>query len=143
MKIKIITTIEASVSTVKSGFTEELFLSLNPPFPPVKLLRFDGCEKGDAVSLELNFIFFKQKWTSDITEAGETSDQWYFTDEGVQLPFFLKTWKHRHVVEKHGDGSKIVDDIAYSTGTMLTNLLMYPILYLQFLYRKPVYKRFF
>lgn len=143
MKLKITTQVRASVANVKEGFTEKLFLALNPPFPPVKLLQFDGCKKGDTVSLELNFIFFKQKWTSDITAEGETENHWYFVDKGVQLPFFLKIWEHRHEVEKDGEASRIIDDIVYTTGTILTDVLMYPILYFQFLYRKPIYQRVF
>lgn len=143
MKLCITTSVKASLEIVKAGFTQDLFLSLNPPFPPVELLKFDGCKTGDKVELELNFIFFKQRWVSDITEDAETGDRWYFIDEGTQLPFFLKSWKHHHAVEQRGEGSVIIDDITYSTGTILTDLLMFPALFGQFLYRKPVYKRVF
>ncbi|MDW3192818.1 MAG: hypothetical protein R8G66_10645 [Cytophagales bacterium] len=143
MKLRITTSVKAPLQTVKDGFTQDLFLSLNPPFPPVKLQQFDGCKKGDKVQLELNFIFFKQQWVSDITEDAETGDRWYFIDEGSKLPFFLKSWKHHHSVEQRNDGSAIIDDITFSTGTILTDLLMYPALLGQFLYRKPVYKRTF
>lgn len=143
MELRITTPVKAPLQTVKAGFTRDLFLSLNPPFPPVRLLQFDGCETGDRVELELNFIFFKQRWVSDITEDSETNDRWYFIDEGTKLPFFLKYWKHCHSVEKNSNGAIIVDDITYSTGTILTDWLMYPALLGQFLYRKPVYKRTF
>lgn len=143
MKIRIETKIEASLEKVKEGFTEDLFLSLNPPFPPVKLVQFDGCKTGDQVVLELNFIFFKQKWVSDITEDFENKHEWYFIDIGTQLPFFLSKWRHHHGVEKAESGSIIIDDITFSTGTILTDILMYPLLYGQFLYRKPIYKRKF
>ncbi len=143
MKLRISTRVNAPLQTVKNGFNQDLFLSLNPPFPPVKLLQFDGCEKGDRVKLELNFIFFRQDWVSDITEDAETTERWYFIDEGTKLPFFLRSWKHHHSVERNGNGSVIIDDITFSTGMILTDLLMYPALLGQFLYRKPVYKRKF
>jgi ligand-binding SRPBCC domain-containing protein len=143
MKLRITTDVKASLPSVKAGFTQDLFLSLNPPFPPVKLRQFDGCKKGDRVELELNFIFFKQRWVSDITDDEETEDRWFFIDEGTTLPFFLKSWRHHHSVEKRSAGSAIIDDITFSTGTLLTDLLMYPALLGQFLYRKPVYKRIF
>lgn len=133
----------ASLEQVKAGFTQDLFLSLNPPFPPVKLLQFDGCIKGDKVALELNFLFFKQQWVSDIAEDSETADAWHFVDIGTRLPFFLKTWQHHHGVRRKDKGSLIIDDITYTTGTLLTDLLLYPALLGQFLYRKPVYKRIF
>ena len=90
MKITISTKVDQSYLEVKAGFTESLFKKLSPPFPPVRLLRFDGSETGDIVSLELNFIFFRQKWNSHITEDQTTAQEFFFVDEGVELPFFFE-----------------------------------------------------
>lgn len=143
MKLTISTTVNQSWQQVTAGFTEKLFLSLNPPFPPVKLLQFDGCHKDDLVSLELNFLLFKQTWESVITSDEDGQDYFQFVDEGVKLPFFLKRWTHRHRIEKSGDATAIIDAIDYSTGTWLTDLLFWPVLYGQFAYRIPIYKRYF
>lgn len=143
MKLKIETPVKASQEKVKAGFNEKLFLALNPPFPKVKLLHFDGSRTGDIVSLQLNFIFFKQEWTSEITSDEATDQGFSFVDVGRKLPFFLKTWSHHHVVKNESKGAVIIDDITYSTGTWVTDLIMYPLLIGQFLYRKPIYKRFF
>ncbi|MEQ8581904.1 MAG: hypothetical protein RIC30_16820 [Marinoscillum sp.] len=143
MRIVIRTSVSADLKEVKQGFTEQLFLSLNPPFPPVKLLRFDGCEKGDQVALELNFLLFKQQWISEITESADRTGSWSFVDVGRKLPFFLRTWEHRHVVIQVGKGAEIVDDIRFSTGALLSDVLLYPVLWAQFLYRKPIYKKWF
>jgi ligand-binding SRPBCC domain-containing protein len=96
MKITIETPVNQDYLQVKEGFNETLFKKLSPPFPPVKLLRFDGSTKGDLVTLELNFIFFKQKWTSEIMEDQTTDKEFYFIDKGIELPFFLKKWTHKH-----------------------------------------------
>ncbi len=143
MKIKISTSVKASKEDVKKGFTEELFMSLNPPFPPVELLRFDGCKKGDTVALKLNFFVLRQHWISVITKENEDEKEWFFIDKGVDLPFFLKRWRHKHIVLNVGSGSAIKDHISYSTGYLFSDLLMYPVLYLQFLYRKPIYRKKF
>lgn len=143
MRLRLETSVESTLEEVKLGFNEELFLKLNPPFPPVRLLQFDGCKVGDKVSLELNFLLFKQNWISDITEDYETESEWVFVDVGSKLPFFLSSWTHRHIVVKEGESAKIVDDIQFATGTLLTDLLFYPALFFQFLYRKPIYKRIF
>ncbi len=139
--------IRASVAqdylSVKQGFTEDLFTSLNPPFPPVQLNRFDGSKEGDIVELELNFLLFRQTWRSLITEDGQTDGEWYFIDEGVKLPFFLKHWKHHHRVLRQENGSQIVDDIHFRSPFWLMDFLLYPVLALQFLYRKPIYKKIF
>ncbi|MEM6523340.1 MAG: hypothetical protein AAGF85_17600 [Bacteroidota bacterium] len=144
MRLKISTQVSASHLDVKKGFTKDLFLSLNPPFPPVDLIRFDGCRKGDAVQLELNFILFKQHWHSDITYDLTDKHTFQFIDVGVKLPFFLKNWKHHHMVNRVNDQrSEIIDDITFSSPLWLLDFILFPALYLQFLYRKPVYKRIF
>lgn len=144
MNLVIFTQVEKNHLEVKEGFTQDLFLSLNPPFPPVKLLQFDGCETGGKVALELNFILFKQKWISDITYDKTDASLFEFIDVGVTLPFFLKSWKHHHKVKLlPNGGSEIVDDITFKTPFILMDFLLYPTLYLQFLYRKPIYKRLF
>jgi ligand-binding SRPBCC domain-containing protein len=128
---------------VREQFDEDLFKALNPPFPPVEVKRFDGCHTGDEVSLELNFILFRQQWTSLITEHGYSESGFYFIDEGKKLPFFLKKWKHRHGIVALTDGTEIIDDISYTSGTLLSDIFLYPLLYLQFAMRKPVYQKYF
>jgi ligand-binding SRPBCC domain-containing protein len=143
MQIKIDTPVSRDYKSVMKGFDESLFLKLNPPFPPVKLLRFDGCRKGDVVALELNFLFFRQKWISLITDDGLSEDEFYFVDEGTELPFFLKYWKHRHRILRRGTTSVIVDDITFKTPFLLMDWLFKPVLWLQFAYRRPIYKKVF
>lgn len=131
------------MSEVANGFNESLFSALSPPFPRVKLKRFDGSIKGDIVSLELDFLFFKQLWTSEIIDNAQNEDKFEFTDFGIELPFFLKYWKHNHVILNQETGSIIVDKIEFKTPFILFDYLMYPLMTIQFLYRKPIYRRFF
>lgn len=143
MKLKISTAVNKSADEVWLGFDQALFLKLVPPFPKVKLLYFEGSKKGDKVGLELNFVLFKQKWISHITDNGESDQEIFFIDEGVELPFFLAKWKHRHGIERSLSGSVIVDEIEFSAGNTFFDLILFPGLYLQFLYRKPIYKKVF
>lgn len=143
MHFKISTRVNADLNTVRAGFNEQLFLSLNPPFPRVALEQFDGCKTGDIVTIKLNFLIFKQTWRSLIISDKLTNDEWVFVDKGEKLPFFLKTWNHHHEVRTSGKGSIISDNIKYTTGTLFTDLIMYPLLIGQFLYRKPFYKKAF
>ena len=143
MNIKISTKVNQSLLKVWEGFNLELFSKLAPPFPPVEVKEFGGCLKGDKVHLELNFLLFKQDWISDIVDQKRTESEIYFIDEGTKLPFFLSYWKHRHRLVKDDEGTLIVDDIIFKTPTILTDYLFYPLMYLQFLYRKPIYKKVF
>ncbi|MEB2779356.1 hypothetical protein U3A58_03045 [Algoriphagus sp. C2-6-M1] len=143
MKINLATKVKQDYLSVKNGFDETLFTKLSPPFPPVKLARFDGSEVGDIVSLELNFLLFKQKWTSEISETQTTETEYYFVDIGTKLPFFLKKWRHKHRIIKERNNSIIRDEIEFSAPFGLATLLLFPVIYLQFLYRKPIYKKIF
>ncbi|MBI0401480.1 SRPBCC family protein [Cyclobacterium marinum] len=144
MKICLSTKVGQHYLKVKDGFNSDLFKALNPPFPPVKLLRFDGSSPGDLVSLALNFIFFKQEWTSKITADHLDEKEYFFIDEGIKLPFFLKKWRHKHRIVANGvDQSTIIDEITFSTPNRLLDYLMYPVLYFQFSLRKPIYKKVF
>jgi ligand-binding SRPBCC domain-containing protein len=143
MHIQITTIVTQNYRQVAAKFDENLFSALNPPFPPVKLLRFDGSRKGDEVHLELNFLLFKQVWKSLIVENGEKEGEVYFIDKGIKLPFFLSCWQHRHIIRQQGEYTAIIDDIQFKTPFFLFDFLMYPVLYGQFLYRKPVYKTYF
>ena len=143
MNIKISTKVNQSLLKVWEGFNLELFSKLAPPFPPVEVKEFGGCLKGDKVHLELNFILFKQDWISDIVDQKRTETEIYFIDEGTKLPFFLSYWKHKHRLVKDNEGTLIIDEINFKTPTILTDYLFYPLMYLQFLYRKPIYKKVF
>ena len=143
MKLTLQTRVEQDYLSVKKGFDQTLFQKLSPPFPPVKLLRFDGSSTGDLVVLELNFLFFKQRWTSEITEDSTDEKEFYFIDEGIELPFFLKTWRHKHRVIQDGTGSIIRDEINYTAPFGWMTVLLYPALLAQFAFRIPIYKRLF
>ena len=143
MKITLSTKVNQNYLSVKRGFDETLFTKLSPPFPPVKLIQFDGSEIGDIVSLELNFLFFKDKWVSQISENHTDEKEFYFVDEGVDLPFFLKKWRHKHRIIKDGDHSIIRDEIEFEGAFGLLTSVLYPALYAQFAFRKPIYKKIF
>ena len=143
MKLTIQTSVQQSYQQVWAGFTKDLFTKLSPPFPPVKVIRFDGCLKGDIVELELNFLVFKQSWKSLITDQQTTDVDIFFLDEGIKLPFFLSSWRHYHRIIKGSDSTIIADEIEFHTPTILTDYLLYPLLWAQFAYRKPIYRSVF
>ncbi|WP_460982078.1 SRPBCC family protein [Spirosoma fluminis] len=144
MKLVLKTQVNASLPAVWAGFDRALFNQLSPPFPPVEVVRFDGCQQGDVVHLRLNFGVFRQDWISLITDQQRTDSEIFFIDEGTQLPFFLRYWRHRHRLIRDESGKTIlVDDITYRTPFRLTDYLFYPIMWLLFAYRKPIYRRVF
>jgi ligand-binding SRPBCC domain-containing protein len=143
MRIILQTLVKQNPTTVFAGFTKELFLKLAPPFPPVRLLRFDGSQAGDIVELELNFLFFKNTWQSLITTQNTSPEEIFFIDEGKKLPFFLRFWHHKHRIVTSNTGSIIIDEITYKSPFKILDYLLYPMMYAQFAYRKPIYKKVF
>jgi len=61
----------------------------------------------------------------------------------VELPFFLTVWHHKHLIEKAKEGSNIVDEITFNSPWFLPEFLLFPVLWFQFSYRKPIYRRVF
>ena len=144
MHLLLKTRVDPAPSVVWAGFDRALFSQLSPPFPPVKIVRFDGCRTGDIVQLRLNFLLFRQDWISRVVDQQTTDNEIYFIDEGDRLPFFLSYWHHRHrLLRVSGKHTLIVEDITFRTPFRLTDYLLYPLLWLQFAYRKPVYRRVF
>ncbi len=145
MNFKIKTQVAQDYKTVFNQFDESLFKALKPPLIGLKVKRFDGSQLNSEVHVELNILGVKKLWVSKITEFQQTDTECYFTDtsSGNNLPPPLKNWKHKHLIVKQGTGSMIVDDVTYTSGWKLLDGLLYPVLYFQFAWRKPVYRKYF
>jgi len=145
MHLTLRTKVAQPPAQVMAGFTRELFLALAPPLPRVTLRRFDGSQRGDRVEIELHAGFRNFRWTSLITEHGQLPDGTrYFVDEGQELPPPLRFWRHRHLVQPGpAGGSIVVDAIEYRTASPLLDALLYPAMWAQFAWRKPIYRRWF
>lgn len=129
---------------IMSRFDRSLFEQLTPPGAKVDLVRFDGSETGNIVHLRLKMpLMPAQDWISEIVEHGSNDQESWFVDQGTTLPWFLSYWQHRHVVKKAGAHSEIIDDIRFKGPVWLPDFLMYPVLWAQFAWRKPVYQRIF
>lgn len=146
MRIYLKTKVNGKPSEIIKRFDKSLFEDLTPPGAGVELLRFDGSKKGDQVHIRMSLLLglIKQDWFAEITEDGETKTRSWFIDEGTKLPFFLSSWKHQHIVESDGpDQSYIIDDIHFKSPLFILDPLLYPILWLQFAWRKPIYRKIF
>ncbi len=144
MHILIQTQVLAPLQTVAEHFDQRLLTFVSPPFPPTRLLRYEGNHAGAEVHVELNFLFFRQVWKSKIISFQKNDKQMIFVDEGIQCPFFLNYWHHEHKVDAVSESvSLITDDIHFRTPFWLTDYLLYPIMYLQFWYRQPRYRMYF
>lgn len=143
MRLHLKTSVQQDYINAFNAFDEQLFRKLSPPYPRLKLLRFDGSMPGDVVEVELQTGLKSFRWTSLITEREVTDKEAYFVDQGQQLPPLLRYWHHKHLITKNGSGAVIHDIITYSTGIKVLDLMLYPLMLAQFSLRKPVYKKVF
>ena len=145
MRVVLRTSVLQAPVEVMAGFTRALFVALAPPFPKLRVLRFDGCRTGDKVEIELDTVVKSLSWTSLIVDDGVRSDgTYFFIDEGQVLPPPLRYWRHHHRIEPDPKGgSVIVDDLEYRTASRLLDVLLYPVMWAQFAWRKPIYRRWF
>lgn len=137
MKIYFETIVQANLEAVVAGFDEELFTALKPWWIPAKLKQF-GMDVSDKVILEFPM---RQQWISEITSVDLKEDKYFqFIDEGIELPFPLKTWKHIHRLEKiDSNQTKIIDNIEYNGLFGILTFLMYPLLWYSFKIRETIY----
>ena len=98
MNITLRSKVSCDLATVSERFDEDLFRYLLPP--GAQLIEFGGSKKGDIVHLKLPIA---GEWVSEITESGSSDDTNYFIDEGRVLPFPLKRWKHKHILQREGE----------------------------------------
>jgi len=143
MRIVLKTKVKGNYKTIMRQFDKDLFIALAPPFPKIKLVEFTGSKKGDKVHIKF-LAPVNSDWVSDITADYEDENETYFIDEGITLPWPLKFWKHKHIIEKIDDHhSIIVDDITYQASNGLLSILLYPAMFFGFLMRKPIYRKYF
>ncbi|WP_018476308.1 SRPBCC family protein [Pontibacter roseus] len=143
MRLHLKTTVQQDYLSVFQAFDERLFRRLAPPYPRLKLLRFDGSEPGNVVEVELQTGVKSFRWTSLITERQITDTAAWFVDEGQELPPPLRHWRHKHLVSRQDTGATIHDIIDYSTGSKVLDALLYPLMLAGFGMRKPVYRKIF
>ena len=143
MRLVLKTKVEGYYTDVMERFDLQLFEALKPKGADMEIVEFTGSKKGDVVHIKFNKPI-KAKWISHITEHGQVDKEAYFLDIGHELPFPLKKWRHRHVVQKIDDThSLIIDDINYWSYNVIIDLLIWPGIFLGFYPRKKVYKTYF
>ncbi len=151
-KIEFLSHVDVPIEVVKENFTEELFKYLLPPVLPVKVLRFEGVDKGAKYSFDLaggllpfKIPPFSTKWSGEIVESGEAQGGFYFLDEGTELPFPLKHWRHLHRIlpNPQKGGIDILDMVEYSCHLPLMEYSLYPSFFSLFVCRKQRYGQYF
>jgi ligand-binding SRPBCC domain-containing protein len=143
MHFIISTTVNGHYKKVMAAFDLQLFKALQPKGITMQIEKFTGSKKGDAVHIK--FIKpFAAEWISEITNDGENETESFFIDKGTKIPFGIAQWQHKHIVKnKSATSCEIIDDITFEGVNKIWSILLWPALYISFLQRKAVYKKYF
>ncbi len=143
MNLVLKSSVKGNYKNVMAAFDRRLFEALKPPVGKMEIVAFTGSKKGDKVHIKFHSPI-KAEWISDIVEDEVTEERAWFVDVGVQLPWPLATWKHRHIVEKiDKEHSMIIDDITFTGNNFILSMLLYPAIFLGFYPRKKIYQKYF
>ncbi len=143
MNIQLRTKVDGNYKDIMRQFDRKLFEALKPSLADMEIVSFTGSKTGDKVHIRFNSPM-KMEWISLITDHGENEKESFFIDEGVQLPFPLSYWKHKHIVQKITDTtSYIIDDMTFKGPNFIITWLLYPAIYIGFYPRKRIYKKYF
>lgn len=143
MRIRLITTVNATFERVHEGFNKELFDYLMPPFSLATIKRYEGQNPGDIIDLKFHVPFLGH-WTVIIKETWLSYREYGFIDRGLRVPFGIRYWKHIHrVVARNNRTSFIIDDIEFETRSRILDYILYLPLMGIFYPRKFLYRKFF
>ena len=118
---------------------EDALKLLNPPFPPVRVIRKEGgIEPGSRVELKIGPF----RWVA-LHSAYEKNR--LFEDQQISGPF--AQWTHRHEFERVGDSTRLTDRIDYRLpgGPWVNRLLGWAVqlgLHQMFRHRHRITRRF-
>ncbi len=146
MRFQILTRVKGDHREVFRQFDQNLLLQLNPPGVRLQILDFQEPDvPGGRIKLRVTILgSIRQDWENEFSQYELSDRECHFVDEGVLMPFPIRKWRHDHRILADGPGRAIInDDITFKTGFFLMDWMMFPILWLQFRYRRPIYRRKF
>lgn len=142
MKFQMSTPVQGfSPKEIINIFDFDLLRALSPPMMKPDLVSYGGYAPGTKIHFRLNTPFGIKDWKGSISEYRESEAEIYFTDVGLELPFGIKTWKHKHRLIRTAYGTEIRDEVDCSFSNFMAKSFLPPGIWLQFLYRKPLYAK--
>lgn len=124
-----------------SVFTDQLLTTLSPPFAKPVTRLYEGNRPGHRLHFILHTPLGAKTWTGKVTEEQVSEAEIYFIDEGAEMPFGLTYWRHKHRLIKTNEGTRIRDEVQFETKNSFLAFFLFPVLWFQLLYRKPMYEK--
>ena len=116
---------------------------LTPPWERARVIQAAKIsDVGSRAVIQIDVLgLFKKKWVAEHTVYDPPN---LFEDVQIEGPF--KSWRHRHIVERHSEGAVLRDEISYEppmgfVGRLISPLLVESRLQKVFNYRHDVTRR--
>jgi ligand-binding SRPBCC domain-containing protein len=132
---------DVNIQDVYSVFDFRLLAELSPPIMKPEAKLYEGNELGDQLYFVIRTPIGDYPWKGKVTEESITENEIYFVDEGIQMAFGMSAWKHKHRLIKTDYGTLIRDEVFFDTKNVLLKYVLLPGVWMQFLYRKPLYEK--
>ena len=129
------------IKKVKGEFNNILFLKHLTKLLPVKIIEWDGTYDGAKAHLAF-WLFGWRDFIVNHRENTEDDVKFSFVDEGISLPFYLKSWRHIHGAYKERDLIIIKDEVNFTTDSKFLDLILFPMLVMPIFIRKILYKTY-
>tara|TARA_Y100000590_G_scaffold460227_1_gene619102 strand:- start:455 stop:895 length:441 start_codon:yes stop_codon:yes gene_type:complete len=118
------------------------FVKFLTKLQPIKIINWEGIKNNDEAFFKLWFFGWKNFKVKHINYKFNDKEL-TFIDYGTELPFGLKSWEHKHILENSRNGIRIIDSLKINHGKKIIGLILYPILIFPIVTRKILYKIYF
>ena len=132
---------DVNIRDVYRVFDFRLLAKLSPPFMKPEAKLYEGNKPGHQLYFIIHTPIGGYPWKGKVTEENISENEIYFVDEGIDMAFGMSAWKHKHRLIKTDTGTLVRDEVYFDTKNPLWKYVLLPGVWLQFLYRKPLYEK--
>ena len=132
---------DVNIQDVYSVFDFRLLAALSPPMMKPEAKLYEGNKHGDQLHFLIRTPIGRFPWKGKVTEENISENEIYFVDEGIEMAFGMRAWKHKHRLIKTNEGTLIRDEVFFDTKNPVLKYVLLPGVWMQFLYRKPLYEK--
>jgi hypothetical protein len=75
-----------------------------------ELKTFHGYKPGDQYHLQLGLGTYQTHWKGEVITYEKTERREMFIDVGIELPFFMSSWHHKHLSQQWSKEVTLIED---------------------------------
>ena len=131
-----------SLKEIEKNFQEPFFIKFLTSGQPVKILKWDGIKNNMEAEFKI-WLFKWHKMSVIHSDFKSSKESFNFKDNGITLPFGIKSWLHIHSVFKKNKKIVIRDELNFKHKSKFLGIFIYPIMVFPIAIRKILYPLYF